>query len=288
MGSSLGKLHWSLDVLSLFNGVYLSLALLSAVALALLKRRRWARFALALSLANALVFAPYLPLKGGQTSAGELTLYVHNLYYQNDVLETAVARAKAENPDLVFLMEVRYEVAAQLEAAFSEYPYQLLEPSRYTMGLALFSRYPLTDAEVIRDEVTRIPVIRAGLALPHEETATFVGGHPWPPLGRWGALHRAQVGAVAEVAAGVDGPLVVAGDFNSAAWSSELRGLRRDAGLRDARLGFGLRPTWRMAGLPILHLDHVFVSADWQLGGVRQLHVTGSDHDALVTRLSLP
>ena len=284
----LGALHWSADVLSLFIESYIVMGFVLALAFARLRDWRWTLAAAFIIGFNAAVFLPYLPTKQPQAEASDLTLYMHNLYYLNDDLAGSIAQIKASQPDVIFLMEFSNSMANELAEEFTDYPYQLVEPSRYTMGVALFSKVPLLEPQIIRSAATRIPVVMAGLELP-EGQVQFVGAHPWPPLGRWGALHRAQVQAITEVAAAAKPnlPLIVAGDFNASAFSYALKNLQRSADLRDARLGFGSRTTsqlWWQLGFSI---DHVFVSAELDVVRFKQEAHAGSDHDGLRLEFNL-
>ena len=69
----------------------------------------------------------------------------------------------------------------------------------------------------------------------------------WPmPVER----QSGQLAALAQVVAGVEGPLVLAGDFNSTPWSYALRGFVDDAGLKRetaSLLTYPLR--WRFGGM---------------------------------------
>ncbi|MDA0266156.1 MAG: hypothetical protein O2890_13010 [Cyanobacteria bacterium] len=80
-------------------------------------------------------------------------------------------------------------------------------------------------------------------------------------------MHRDQVAAIAQVAAGAKTPLVVAGDLNASPWSFALRDLIAQANLRDARRGFGLAKTWHRFPYPSLMLDHGLVSPEWHVIG---------------------
>ena len=273
-------------MLSLFSHVYIFLAVIAGLALIFFKTWAWLWVAGAVVFINAMLFLPYLPTRQAQTDASALTLYVHNLYYQNDDLAGSVAQIKAAKPDLIFLMEFSDAMALKLAEDFADYPYHLIEPSRYTMGVALFSRTPLIRPEIIRIGNTRIPVVRAGLELGGARI-TFVGGHPWPPLGRWGELHRAQVAAIAQTAADTATPLIVAGDFNAAPSSFVMNDLARLADVRDARLGFGIRTTSQLWGPLGFSIDHILVSDELNVLDFRQEAHAGSDHDGLIVKVAV-
>ncbi|MGD1905189.1 MAG: endonuclease/exonuclease/phosphatase family protein [Leptolyngbyaceae cyanobacterium] len=289
IGSRLGRWHWAFDWFTLICDRTFGLALLLAIAFALLRWWPWLALATVLLFLNGALLWGYLPFNSGGAPAvaaetADLRLYIHNIYYQNPTLAAVVAEGKAYDPDVIFLMEYSEAIQAQIESQFTDYPYRLIKPSRYTMGLALFSRLPLEVSQIHQFEGNWIPIFETVIAL-GKQSFTLIGGHPWPPAPRWAQLHREQVAAMAQVAAGVEGPLIIAGDFNATPWSFALRDLMSKAKVRDARLGFGLAKTRHHFPYPSLMLDHGLVSAEWQVVNYQQGNARGSDHQPLILDL---
>ncbi|MCA9835388.1 MAG: endonuclease/exonuclease/phosphatase family protein [Trueperaceae bacterium] len=283
----LGNIHWSADLLALFPDVYFYLALLLLIIGFVQKNKLALLFCLMCLILNGSLLYSYLPFqKLEPTAEPELRFYMHNLYYLNSDLETALSEINKYDPDIVFLMEYSEAIQAQIESAFTAYPYRLIEPSRYTMGLALFSRIPLATERVRRFPETRIPIFDISFQL-GGETFSFVGAHPWPPLLGWGQLHRDQIASIARVASEAPHPLLVAGDFNASQWSYALRHLMQEARVQDAAKGFGLRKSWRYNLLFKLPLDHVMVSEGLTVLKVQHGQHGGSDHAPLIIDISL-
>lgn len=286
-GARLGRFHWSADWLAYFHDSYFFMALGLILGFMVLRRYAWSGIAGIVVLFNGFLLLPYLPRPVKADLEPDLRLYSHNLYYQNDDVKAIAADVKKYDPDIVFLMEYSTAIQAAIEADFAEYPYRLIEPSRYTMGLALFSRIPFEMAEVVRLETTRIPVYHLEFLL-KGQTVSFVGGHPWPPLPRWGTFHREQMGTITDVAADAAHPLIVAGDFNASPWSYTVRRLKTGAAIQDARIGFGWRKTWRLGPLLKLPIDQILVSRAWRVIKFEQGDWGGSDHAPLIVDLALP
>lgn len=78
---------------------------------------------------------------------------------------------------------------------------------------------------------------------------------------------------------------IVMGDFNTPAESVWFVPYRE--GMRDGfeAAGRGFRETWFWR-LPILSLDHVWASKDWQVTEAKKLNLWSSDHAALFVRLT--
>lgn len=287
VGGRLGQLHWVADLLAYFHDVYFFLAFGLVIGLTLLRRYAWVGIAMGVLLLNAWLLLPYLPTYTVDADAEpDLRLYVHNLYYLNDNLDAVAKDITRYNPDVVFLMEYSHDIGRRLEPEFSDYPYRLIEPSRYTMGLALFSRIPLQNAEVERFEQTRIPIYHITFEVA-EQSVSFVGGHPWPPIGRWGQLHRDQMEDITKVAVQAAHPLIVGGDFNASPWSYVVSRLEREASVSEARRGFLLRKTWQLNAFLKLPIDQLLVSNEWRVLDFRHGDRGGSDHAPLILDLAL-
>lgn len=288
IGAWLGFVHWLGDVVALFVPYLAGGTAVLLLIFALIRQRTGVVLAAIALLLNLIPLIGYLPLHRAAAAAepADLRLMVYNLYYRNNDLAAVLAEVETYEPDVIFLMEYSFAIQAQIEAEFADYPYRLLEPSRMTSGVALFSRVPLTASEVYRFEGTRIPVIEVTFDVAGE-AVTLVGGHPWPPIDRWANLHALQVADVQRVAEQVTGPLIVAGDFNAAPWSFALRQLQAAAEVRDARLGFGGLTTW-LGPPPIrLSLDHVFASEELTVQNYAHGQPGGSDHLPIIVDFSV-
>ena len=287
-GAWLGRLHWLGDPLALVVDYYLGAALLLLLACGWRRAWRWAGIAaLIVCLAGTqLVSHPRVEPVAPPAAERTVRLLVYNLYHLNPDLDTVVATVRRYDPDIVFLMEYSDAVQQRIEPAFADYPHRMIRPSRFTMGLALFSRLPIEAAEVHRAQETRIPVFEVRL-LADGETFTFVGGHPWPPQLRWGALHRSQMEALIQVAAAAEPPLLVAGDFNAAPWSHTVRDLAEQAEVRLVRRSFDLTKMFHPIPGFRLPLDHALVSQEWQVLGLEHGLRGGSDHVPLIIDLRL-
>lgn len=287
-GAQFGVLHWIGDVLALVTDYYLWIGLMLLAAYVRMRAWRWLAVAGAIVLLNSYQLTNYARVEL-QPPLGEeqsLRLLVYNVYYLNSDLAMVAGEVERYNPDVVFLMEYSGAVQQQIEPAFADYPYRLIQPSRFTMGLALFSRLPIEAAVVHRFEATRIPIYEVQLRQ-GERLMTFVGGHPWPPRPQWGALHRSQMAEITRVAARAPKPLLVAGDFNATPWSYVMRQLATQADVQHVRQSLDLTKTWRPFPLLGLALDHVLVSDDWQVLGYQYGKPGGSDHLPLIVDLRL-
>lgn len=284
----LGALHWLGDILALVVDYYIAVGLLLLVAYLLARAWRWAALVGAILLLNGQLLLAYEPIGQAAPPVAErsLRLMVYNIYFENMDLAAISATVARYDPDIVFLMEYSNAIQQQLEPAFAAYPHRLIQPSRMTMGLALFSRIPLDRTEVTRSPETRIPIYTVQMQV-DGQPFTFVGGHPWPPQLQWAQLHRDQMRDITAVAERASGPLVVAGDFNAAPWSYAMNNLAERAEVRNIRRPLDITKSWLPLPIFGLPIDHVLVSDEWQVLDYRYGPQGGSDHSPLIIDLLL-
>ncbi len=287
-GAWLGRWHWFGDILALGVAVYRLLALL--LLLVFLYQRTWRRVAVACGIllltSYQIMSYPHVAPEPQPAIERSLRLLVYNIYHQNEDLDAVVDLINQTNPDVIFFMEYSYAIQQHIEASFAAYPYRLIQPSRLTMGLALFSRVPIETAEVYRNEATRIPVYHVQMQLAGQ-SVSFVGGHPWPPWPQWGALHRSQMLEIIRVARNASPPLIVAGDFNAVPWAYTMRHLATSAEVRPIWHDSVLPGTWQLIPGVGLAIDHVLISTEWQVLAQQYGSPGDSDHVPLIVDLQL-
>ncbi|GAB4115473.1 MAG: endonuclease/exonuclease/phosphatase family protein [Roseiflexaceae bacterium] len=291
VGSYSGPLHWAGDLIALINDTLLWVGVLLLVIGIWQRLWRWSAVALLVVLICGYQLQNYASIPPPAPGERDLRIVVYNLYYQNQTIEQAVAEVKRHNPDLIFLMEYSFDIQAQIEDDFAEYPYRLIQPSRFTMGLAVFSRFPLTSTTIHRAEATRIPIFEVQVDVAGQPLK-LVGGHPWAPQPQWAQLHRDQMAEITRVAVQARQsspiPLIVVGDFNATPWSYTVQQLAEQAEVRHIRRAFDLRKTWYLFPLAGLPIDHVLVSPTLQVIEQQYGDPAGSDHLPIVVDLRLP
>ncbi len=162
-----------------------------------------------------------------------------------------------EAPDVVFLQEFTGQAQQALQSpdVAQRYPHRVEAPQPDQFGLAILSRYPLSDVQKVGPAD-----MQATLRL--RATVTWAGGpvrlsaiHPMPPLNATYAQLRDQV-LVEEARhlSQLGGLALMAGDFNTTPWAKGL--LAIDSQLRRAN---GLTGSWPNAfgWLSVLPLDQV-------------------------------
>lgn len=251
------------DLAAEFTPQWMMLSALALIGLLLL--RFWRLSALpgaalivaAASIAPLYFHDPAAPNPSGSTiTIGELNLSVGNRRF-NEVIKYL----RRKPADVVILVESSPDWDAALRTG--QTGYQMIVPAAggLNSGMTVLSRVPVR-ASVLED-LNPPPTIP-----PVALTLDFDGGpvrmlavHTQSPRGR-GELYvrNTELKTIASWVQSGRGETVVVGDFNTTPWSATFRDLISTTGLVDSSLGFGLQPSWRLAGgviaLPIDHLIH--------------------------------
>jgi endonuclease/exonuclease/phosphatase (EEP) superfamily protein YafD len=312
-----GDRWWWLASANVFSP-YLFLPLLVLLPLAFLSRRRAAIVATVVpSVVFVLLYGRFfLPrLLLARASEGmPLRVMTLNVLYLNDDGAALERLAADESPDLICLQELTPRLAADLENRLGhEYPYRIVRPEEGTIGLGVYSRYPLVDngeisgpgeelgwwaqsaqAIIVEFEEQRFLLLNVH-ALPPE----------WPSLsGRWPRLFEAgfrlreqEIQIWLDRVEQYEGPAIIAGDFNMADQSRAYRLLA--AQLQDAhgQAGWGLGHTAPASGqgldgvpLPgrLARIDYVWSSDHWDVLDAHVGRWDGqSDHLPVLAQLRL-
>lgn len=224
----------------------------------------------------------------------ELTVAVANLREGNGDADTVVAAVEEHEVDLLVTLELTEPAIERLAAAGLDdlLPQVELQPSRFTSGGGIHSRFPLTAREP--DEARgfgRTP--RASIEVPDAGTVLLDAVHPLPPIvPDWTAQWRGALAALPDAAPDDERRLLL-GDFNATLDHAPLRNLlaRGWVDAADA-VGAGLVPTFSAMAygepVPPVTIDHVLVDRRTTVRAVRTVSLPGSDHRMLVVDLRLP
>jgi endonuclease/exonuclease/phosphatase (EEP) superfamily protein YafD len=220
-----------------------------------------------------------------------LQLYTCNVLQDNTRYDRLLTQIKANDPDIVFLMETNKAWEQAVSVIEKDYPYTLKEPLENTYGLLLFSKLPLEDASVkylVKDD---IPSVEANVVLRNGARIKLFGLHPEPPLPGESLYATAKDKELMKIALKVrdcNMPCIVFGDFNDVAWSHTTELFRKTSELLDPRRGRGFYSTFSAFNWFFrFPLDYVFCSCHFGLVSMKRMPKNGSDHFATCIRLAL-
>lgn len=285
-----GDVFWMLELTTHFRLQYLLLATFFLPLFALFKMWRWAGVALLCLAINAAYVVPwYLPNSAQANGEGQkLRLLLSNVLWDNDQHADVIEFVRREKPDLAFFQEVTPRWAKEFAALNTEFPHSRLHPEDEAGGMAVFSRMPFVRAELAPLADYNGPAVIVQINIGNR-LVSIVSVHPPPPGGKKNFDHRTEI--LNQTAAFVNPlpePKILIGDLNTTMWSPYYKRFVGQIGLKNARKGFGVLPSWPTQLPPLfIPIDHCLVSQEIQVTNVRTGGLVGSDHLPLVVDLQI-
>lgn len=282
--------HWVLELFSHFRLHYLVAQTALILLLLVCRAWPWAALAILTAVPNLLIAGPYLPglLRAPAAmppgDARPHTLVAVNLLHNQKKTGAMQAYLQERLPDVLVLSEFTPRWAEVLADLGQRYPHSILQPRPDAWGMALYSRYPLAEQELLNLGDDRTRHFRVRLLLPGGSVELYAVHLASPISGRRAGERDRQLEVLAgRVAAGdPEVPKIVAGDLNLTPYSPYFDRFLRAAGLEDARRALGHHGTWPAAlGAAGIQIDHCLVSPGVRVASVRAGRRAGSDHRPL-------
>jgi endonuclease/exonuclease/phosphatase (EEP) superfamily protein YafD len=277
-----GGVHYLLELGSHFVPFYAAGAWASfAILIALDDKRVAVVAACALVLSGAAIISCYIPREASQNRGAPIRVMVSNVLTSNKNFDEFIELVRKESPDVLALLEINEKWVQALGELDETYPYKLLYPQSDNFGIGILSRGPMRDVEKI--DLLGVPALHARLALSNRMIDLLVV-HTLPPVSAANAAVRnRQLEMIAEIGKYSDGLQIVVGDLNTTMWSPHFRALLKASGLKDARKGFGVQPTWPAELSPfMIPIDQCLYQNPLAVKNVRKTQSFGSDHLSLV------
>ena len=278
---------WVFDLATNFRVQYFVTLTLLAILFAVGRRHRAAGGFGIVALLNLAVIVP-LYVGGEPTGASSIRAILLNVHTENRRFDLVREFILREEPDVVVFEEVNDEWLAELTKLGGDYSHILPAPRPDNFGMALFSRWPMQDAEIREIGDADVPSVIAHVVI-RGKRLTIIGTHPLPPANpeNFGLRNR-QLIALAGLAGTRSGPLIILGDLNTTPWSPHFRALLTAANVRNASRGHGLNASWPVPIFPMrIPIDHCLVSREILVSKVRVGPNVGSDHFPLIVDFAL-
>lgn len=277
--------HRWVDILAQFTGP--AMAVCVAILIVTLIARLWVAAGVGAVVGLVLLAAgtpQWFPSKG-QPEAGApvVRLYTANLWVWNRDAGAIRASVADSAADVVVLIETPVPMLDDLDRLLPSQPYRVVETGgAYAVdGTVIASRWPVRKVEA-RGGMNHVAAVVETPLGPVTVFAVHLT-RPWPYQFQWGQI--SQVMALEASMQGLEGQVVMAGDFNSVSSARIGRQIRGEMGLIPAP---GWPGTWPEA-LPSplgITIDQVYRSPDLALVGRELGPPTGSDHRPVVTLLT--
>lgn len=274
-GGYLGWLHPIGDSLSIGRGIAAAAVLVLAVfaSFAGLRMAAFVSMLLGLLTGGQVLLAyswPGLP--------GEYTVYQKNMLFRNDQLSALAADIRATNPAIVTLQEVLPENQVWLDGLKDAFPHQLLCPGRRVGGPAILTQLtPVPGTEICGPGLAAMQVV-AGSAEDQDRFWVVSVHLHWP----WPNGQADHVKLLLPILDRLQGPAIMAGDFNMVRWANSVKQMSDILGVRAAGPTAGTYVG--LSQIFPLPIDHVFATG----GGRASLRpAAGSDHLGLLAQIAL-
>jgi len=293
-GAFFGGLAWWLDILADLRLQITLAGLVLFVSASVLRRRTDAVLALALVVLNAATLAAYFsPAHGSPESDPQKTMNIimFNVNNHNSDTSQTLDFLRRESPDVVVLTEVTDTLRDALKRLSDLYPHRFFGPLYQHPGhnphrIGILSKQAWQDKGVVWSDLTS----RAFAVWVRFQTAsrslTMAGVHLINPLNSLTNQQAVEAKALTAMVARLEGPVVIAGDFNMTPLSTRFAALLRNTHLR--RAAGGMNSTWPSLLTPMgLSLDHILVGKGIGSAVMRTGPRLGSDHLPLVGTFDL-
>jgi endonuclease/exonuclease/phosphatase (EEP) superfamily protein YafD len=252
-----------------------------------------------LSVLVMLMLAPRArrdPQPGWADAAPCVRITVANVFSSNRSPARAAASLLESDADVIIVNEAspRFVECLDVVGATRRYPFRLIDMEESEdYRVAILSRRAFLQSDV----VTVGPLRAARAVIDLDGTSlTIVGVHLRTALERGGhARWLAEVATLRELAATLERPAVIGGDFNATFGRRELAAVLQE-GWRDTHdtLGRGLQPSLRAAAsgplhplFTVLRVDHLLASEGVTPLDVQHVEADGSDHRPFVATLAV-
>ncbi|MGK0184928.1 MAG: endonuclease/exonuclease/phosphatase (EEP) superfamily protein YafD [Verrucomicrobiales bacterium] len=215
------------------------------------------------------------------TSAeSDLTVLFWNTAYADHPNPTLIDLVNEHQPDIVAMVEAGGLTRQNVVTYESELPrYRVVRKLGMAMGCFIRGDFAITDQQRLpnRSGFARIKVPLSSGAV--DLLIVDIGPNAFYPRGN-------RIARILQEATGTGRTTIVAGDFNTPWDSAFFDPWRRQLIHADDHAGTRFRETWR-SGLPILAIDHVWVTPDLRPLSTQKIYAPGtSDHACLIVKIA--
>jgi endonuclease/exonuclease/phosphatase (EEP) superfamily protein YafD len=212
-----------------------------------------------------------------------IRIFEFNSAGNNEILKNWLP-VHVQDYDVVVLLEAHSGFQEFLEKLKSEYPFQVAHLENSPFGIAVLSRWEITETKEFETEGGLYPQYALQIKRPAGDEFLLFALHAPPPFApQLAEAHEAILGELADKLHQKKFPAIVVGDLNTTASSKRYSKLMKDTNLRDTA---GISPwanTWpatlvNFASVLGIRIDHCLVSNSFSIVERERLTDLGSDH----------
>lgn len=233
---------------------------------------------------NFIDLSPYFIREKITQPEHTIKLGLFNVLTSNWHFSSALKEIKENNPDIVIMQEVDDNWIDELGFLRKNYPYYVEYPMNIgNFGIAMYSKFPvekIMDIEFWSD--FKLPVATAQLNI-NDRKVNIYAVHTTPPLRKdYFEVRNDMFKKMNEIIKTHPNNLIIAGDFNSTAFSPSYKKYIKSTNINDAQTIAGNIHigSWNTMHPSILRItvEHVLSSKDIKPVSYKQGKFFGSDH----------
>ncbi|WP_371169727.1 endonuclease/exonuclease/phosphatase family protein [Aliiroseovarius sp. 2305UL8-7] len=272
----LGNQHPAGDSLAVFRPQIAVAVIFLAGLLWLALARRWALVGF-VAAGAALGPIVWLYSTGNAEGRTELSLYQKNMRFLVEDPGLLAHDVLARAPDFLTLQEVSGVNMAVFDPLEKTYKSRQFCPFATVGGVAVASRWPMVAGSSFCAEADGLAAMRV---VTPQGPVWVVSIHlHWP----WPYSQPAHIARLLPILQGLEGPMVIGGDFNMVPWSTSFEMIEAVSGTE--RIGPPHVSLTKANGWMRVPIDHVLVTGGQ--GRVQRLPRLGSDHYGLLARFAI-
>lgn len=283
-----GAIHGIGDSLSLFRPLLVPVLAVLSILLLLSGPRRLALAGFAAALLGGVTLIPPGPVVTLPAEARVYGIYQKNLLFRLPAIAPVAEDILASGADFVTLQELHQRNRPILDALRETHPHQHFCPFAAVGGIAVLSRYPGIYGQTVCASGAGLAAMR--VATPDGPLWVVSLHLHWPYPYR----QASQVEELLPLLEGLEGPVVLGGDFNMVAWSHAVRAIAGATRAENAghvggtfALSHAVKGENILSRMPRLPIDHVLVPEGAALQSVERRPRLGSDHHGIMARFAL-
>ena len=285
-----GAWWWILDLCSHFRLQYFFGALILAAFFGIKRQNTQTGVAACIALINLIILQPYLVETSADSNLASPTRVKAlwwNVQSANQNRAESIEWILKMSPDLIALGEITPEWEESLSKIKETYPFDHIESRQGNFGIALYSRLPLFNPEILyrNGSDNSVPTLQVELNI-EGKLVTVIATHPLPPVGSAATSERnAQLQWLSRRIQGHNDATILFGDLNATPWNHAFKSFLETSGLEN--LPTGLFTTWPTSFVPLkIPLDYCLVSKDIWVRSKELGPSLGSDHLPVIVDLT--
>lgn len=288
--SLFGRYHY-FELSTHFRLQYVCLSLICAILFCIFRDGKFLLPCFICIILNGIYIFPYYSAKNNVNNAAkiDLKLMLANVQGHNKNYDGLIQTIKSTNPDIIVLQEITEEWWQQIQTITADYPHFKSVPRAGGSGLALFSRFPIEQCDILTLDSSTHPALFSKINLDGIILSILTIHPPTPTRADKFTNRNEQFTQSALIMKSTPEPKLMIGDLNTTMWSPYFTDLVENSGLNEARKGRGLYPSWHAVLPPFLRIpiDHCLVSNKIEVSNIELGSYTGSDHFPLVINLKI-